>query len=398
MLAFSGGGTRAAAFAYGVLKELAATEVVTEKGPRPLHHEVDVISSVSGGSFTAAYFGLKGDGIFEDFEERFLRKNIQGNLVWRSLAPRNWFKQMSRKVGRSDIAAEYYSKNLFDGATFADLQRPDAPVLVINATDLVSGVRFPFFRQYFDMICADMDKYPVSRAVAASSAVPGLLSPIGLENYAGSCGYQPSERLTQDAEDERVTFRGDEARALLGYLDAKKRPWLHLVDGGIADNLGLRAYYNRLSLTESLAAAFLGDEHKGARNILLILVDSRVTTAPAWALYAKIPSLMQVIGSVSGIELARYDIDTIQLVRDSFEKGAEESSKPGSPVTFDFVDVHFGAVKDEKQRAVLNKVGTNFHIEDEQADALIAAGRQVLRESPAFQVFLARNRSGGHSK
>jgi len=154
MLAFSGGGTRAAAFAYGVLKELAATEVATSKGVRPLHHEVDVISSVSGGSFTSAYFGLKGDGIFEDFEERFLRKNIEGHLIWRSLAPRNWFKQMGHKYGRSDIAAEYYSEQVFDGATFADLQRPDAPVLVINATDLVTGVRFPFFRQYFDLICA----------------------------------------------------------------------------------------------------------------------------------------------------------------------------------------------------------------------------------------------------
>jgi len=53
MLAFSGGGTRAATFTYGVLQELAATQVVTEKGARPLHHDVDIISSVSGGSVTS---------------------------------------------------------------------------------------------------------------------------------------------------------------------------------------------------------------------------------------------------------------------------------------------------------------------------------------------------------
>jgi len=117
-----------------------------------------------------------------------------------------------------------------------------------------------------------------------------------------------------------------------------------------------------------------------------------VTSTPDWALYAKIPSLIQVIGSVSGIELARYDVDTIELVRDSFEKATQANSKRGRPVTFDFVDVHFGAVKDEKQRAALNKVGTNFHISDAQADALIAAGRQVLRESVEFQSFLARIR------
>jgi len=90
------------------------------------------------------------------------------------------------------------------------------------------------------MICADLDKYSLSRAVAASSAVPGLLSPIGLENCAGSCGYEPGPWLTESMKDEHITIRRIEAKALEGYLDAEKRPWLHLVDGGIADNLGLR--------------------------------------------------------------------------------------------------------------------------------------------------------------
>ena len=40
------------------LKELAQTRVTTEKGSRSLLKEVDVISSVSGGSFTSAYYAL----------------------------------------------------------------------------------------------------------------------------------------------------------------------------------------------------------------------------------------------------------------------------------------------------------------------------------------------------
>ena len=210
LLAFSGGGTRAAAFSYGVLQELAATEVMTQKGPRPLHHEVDVISSVSGGSFTSAYFGLRGDAIFEEFEERFLRKNIEGALIGQFFNPLNWPKLMNLSYGRSDIAAEYYSKHVFDGATFADLERPGAPAVVINATDLGSGMRFPFYRAYFDLICADIDQYPVSRAVAASSAVPGLLSPISLESYAGRCGYQ-TQRVDHAVREGRG-FHGSEVR------------------------------------------------------------------------------------------------------------------------------------------------------------------------------------------
>ena len=79
-LTFSGGGTRAAALSYGVLEELRKTEVVIDGRKRRLVDEIDGISSVSGGSFTAGYYGLFGDRIFEDFESKFLKKNIQGGL------------------------------------------------------------------------------------------------------------------------------------------------------------------------------------------------------------------------------------------------------------------------------------------------------------------------------
>ncbi|MGO9612803.1 MAG: patatin-like phospholipase family protein [Dissulfurispiraceae bacterium] len=73
-LTFSGGGTRAAAFSYGVLEELRATEVTLDGKKRRLIDEVDAISAVSGGSFTAGYYGLFGECIFEDFESKFLKK------------------------------------------------------------------------------------------------------------------------------------------------------------------------------------------------------------------------------------------------------------------------------------------------------------------------------------
>ena len=72
VLTFSGGGTRAAAFAYGVLEKLRDTEIVWDGQRRRLLDEVDVISSVSGGSFPAAYYGLFGDGIFDEFPEKAL--------------------------------------------------------------------------------------------------------------------------------------------------------------------------------------------------------------------------------------------------------------------------------------------------------------------------------------
>ncbi len=87
MLAFSGGGTRAAALAYGVVEELRDTTVVIDGRPRRLIDEIDVISSVSGGGFTSAYFGLHGDRIFDDFEDAFLRRDVQGQLIRGPLNP-----------------------------------------------------------------------------------------------------------------------------------------------------------------------------------------------------------------------------------------------------------------------------------------------------------------------
>ena len=75
MLAFSGGGTRAAAFSYGVLEFLRRTEVVGPKGNKVrLLDQVDVITGVSGGSFTALAYGLYGDKLFADYEQRFLKR------------------------------------------------------------------------------------------------------------------------------------------------------------------------------------------------------------------------------------------------------------------------------------------------------------------------------------
>ena len=86
-LSFSGGGTRAAAFSYGVLEELRRTNIVVNGKPRRLIDEVDLITGVSGGSFTALSYALYGDQLFSEYEERFLKRNVQGTLLARALNP-----------------------------------------------------------------------------------------------------------------------------------------------------------------------------------------------------------------------------------------------------------------------------------------------------------------------
>lgn len=390
LVGFSGGGTRAAAFSYGVLQELAQTSVRTVRGPRTLLDEVDVISSVSGGSFTAAYYGLYGQGLFEDFEQKFLRKNVEGDLLGRCFRPDYFFRLWAPSFGKSDIADTYYSKYLYDGATFKDLKRPGAPLIVINATDLATGLRFSFNNPYFDQICSDFDNYPISRAVAASSAVPVLFTPIILENYAGTCGYQMPSMIVDASQDASLMSGRLQAQSLQGYQDAEHHPWLHLVDGGIADNLGLRAFYEGVLLTGDPRRALAGMGHPNARRILMISVNSHARHEAKWPLKPKSPSLVKMLGSVSDVQMNRYGLDTIDIVQYSYKTWAQRLSTSGRPVTFDFVEVGFDNVQDVEERHSLDMIGTNFHLSDEKIDLLITAARQVVRESPSLKKFLSR--------
>src|SRR5262245_29064830 len=86
VVSFSGGGMRAAALAYGVLEVLANVGLPTPT-PHRLLDEIDLITAVSGGSFTAAYYGVAGDRIFSSYEADFLRRDVGGTLIWRLLSP-----------------------------------------------------------------------------------------------------------------------------------------------------------------------------------------------------------------------------------------------------------------------------------------------------------------------
>jgi NTE family protein len=255
LLTFSGGGTRAAAFSYGVLETLRDTQVSVRGEKKRLLDEVDWISGVSGGSFTAGYYGLFGERIFEDFEARFLKKNIQGAIMNGILFnPVNWVKLFSSYYGRSDLAADYYNKNVFDGGTFSDILARNGPMIVINATDMFQGTRISFIQDAFDLICSDLSSFPVARACAASSAVPLVLTPVTMKNYAGQCGYELPEvlRTAMRPPKDLASRRFDLANNMLPFMNSEQMPYIHMVDGGVADNLGLRAALERVTLLGDL--------------------------------------------------------------------------------------------------------------------------------------------------
>src|SRR5262249_44118714 len=130
---FSGGGTRASTLAFGALRELARQQITWEGKRKRLLDELDAISALSGGTFTAGYYALNGDQIFHDFEGRFLRKDWESELKSRILrSPSNWFRLWSPYFGRTHILAEMLDEALFEGKTYGDLlKRQKRPYLVM---------------------------------------------------------------------------------------------------------------------------------------------------------------------------------------------------------------------------------------------------------------------------
>ena len=389
VLAFSGGGTRAAAFAYGVLEELRDTPLPTDDGTMRMLDEVDSISGVSGGSFPAAYFGLFGDRIFEDFDVRFLKKNVQGALVRQVLIPWNAFALLGPALSRSDLAARYYEKNVFDGATFGDLAAATGPSIHINATDLTEGTRFTFGKAGFNVICSDFDGFPVSRAVAASSAVPGLLSPLTLRNYAGRCGFEPPEWF-EEALGTRWTDprRYRAAKTALPYLDSDRKRYIHLVDGGVSDNLGLRIVMDRVRGMGDIEKMREIIDADVPDHIVVIVVNAETEPDSAIDLTSAAPGLAASMNLVSGAQIRRYNFETLQLAYAEVENWVDTFSEAGYEVTGHLVEVSFDLIQDDERRDYFKRMPTSFALSDEQVDALREAGRTLLRESPVFKEVL----------
>ena len=407
ILTFSGGGTRAAALSYGVLQVLADTQVTVGGKQRRLIDEIDVISSVSGGSFTSAYYGLFGDRIFEDFETRFLKRNVEGDLALRLISPSSWPKLMSSYYARSDLAADFFDEILFEGKTFSEFKIPRLPLIAINATDIALGTQFTFLGYQFAPICTDLASYPVSRAVTASAAVPGPFSSIVLKNYAGTCDYQlPHWAASALHEGITTKRRYQDAKILNSYIDTEKFAYIHLFDGGLSDNLGVRFILNYTAQTENIWQLMEALNLQDTRKLAIIVVNARNQMATDFAKERQSAPIIDTIGLISSIPLDRYSFDTLDLLRRNI-KGWEESvtdrrckkietakgEKKSDTDSLDrncaaktyLIEVSLDQTPTESERRKLLSLPTSFYLNPEDIDRLKTAADELLSSSVEFQ-------------
>jgi NTE family protein len=306
------GGTRAAALAHGVLEELAGIEIQWEVRRRRLLDEVDALSAVSGGSVTAAYYALHGDRLFQDFGERFLHRDIEADFLRRMLNPVHWPRLWSPFSGRSDPLGDLFDELLFEGATFADLNKASGrPFVTLSATDMAAGTRFEFVREQFDLMCADLGRFSIARAVAASAAVPVLMSPIMLSNRAGRCGSPDLAAVDKAMQERRLSSRqAYYANKLRSYLDAEARPYIYLIDGSLADNLGLRSPLETVFMQDDAWQLVQRLGIADVRKVVFIVVNASTGPDLSWNRVASIPGIGAVLQAFKDIPIDRCSFET----------------------------------------------------------------------------------------
>jgi NTE family protein len=398
VLTFSGGGKRAAAFSYGVLEALRDIKVTTPDGEiHPLLDEIDLISAVSGGAFTAAYYAMNGHEAFDSFVPLFLNHDTERDL-WRNvLSPASWFRLASPLISRSDLEVEYLDKGLFRGATVWDVMTR-SPRVIITATDLVRAEPFAFTREQLNGVCVDPDSVPLARAVFSSAATPIYFAPLVMRSYAGQCGYQPPPSVTESLDAEGDGYRRERARRLYSFLDSAKAPYLHLADGAFTDNLGARAILDEVALGDTVTDALRRNGYSRARRMLFIVVDARTGFDPKYAKSPKTIGIKKVMDAVVSVTFNRYSFETLNLLRARVGRWEREVRTTRCKASLaipdcdkfdvDLVELSFDRVRDPAEREYLDRVPSAFTLSTEEIIRLRRAAHTLVEESPELRHFI----------
>ena len=404
-LAFSGGGTRAAAFSFGVLNELERTRAGSSQ-TKSLLDRVDFVSGVSGGAVTAAYFGLKKRDALTDFRERFLLRNAEEALNTQ-ISLGNIGRALGGGVNNSQFR-DWLDRNLFDGARFDSFGDERRPRVWINASDIYNRTPFVFGKTAFDALCSDIRSYRISEAVAASAAVPLAFAPIVLETYPGGCQTQlPAwiERARRDPNAQPLLKSFADANAR--YHDGSMK-YVKLLDGGLVDNYGLSGFSIGMLAAQRPFEPMTERQAVKVRRMMFVIVDAGRGISGDFA---------QRVEGPSGVELVSAAADTAidASVRSSYAafstlvndwtsrvkrwrcglSAAGRSPLGAAPGwRCGDVSVFIDRVSFERlgpaRAGILNAIPTRFSLPAEQIDLLIEGGADALRGSGPYQAFRRR--------
>jgi len=409
IMAFSGGGVRASAMAYYTLQEL---NQVPDGAGGTLLDDVAVISSVSGGSVTAAYYGLYGQAGLPAFYNKFLTQDNMWKIESQLFNPWVDLKLAVGAMGRVDAERDVFDAELFHHKTFAYLQARGAPIIIMNATDMASGDIFAFGPSRFDDLCSNLSSLPIATAVSASAAFPILLSPVTLQDFSKGCAgsrdvgsmsahlFANAEGpLTNPDQYEEALYENDLQHGAGARTDVQ---YVHLLDGGLADNLGVTSLGQVLNKPDKDALILNLFNTEAPRKVVLISVRARSSVESPLYQQAAAPGEISMISAVAGIPL---DANTNNLGL-KFSQIAEEDRedlfkiallyRQSQPQVYTVdIDPYHLLGTEAVLRAKVEAIPTTWTLSHQQLRTIQTAVHALLGDDPGFQALIAGQNAPG---
>ena len=416
LMAFSGGGARAAALAAAVLAKMDGVTYTASDGRHRLTDDITLVSSVSGGSVTAAWLGLyRGENLGErlaELKDRFLTQDNMGSLKGNLVNPLFWVREAFTDYSRIQALEELLDKRLFDGKQISEINQPGKPFVIFNASDMAGGETFAFTPSRFDDICSDFDSMRLSTAVAASAAFPIALTPVTFKDFQKDC--PGNIRDARWAEIEQAAPQGQlnlaEYRNARYTNDLRQREptfrsikFIHLLDGGLADNLGINSIRDALSRgsddTHLLQEINLGH----VRKLVVIIVNAR--SDPPNELYQK-QDASGLFGQLAAVTSAPIDANSLnaqqnidrlllEMARAAVEAPNTDIALQVYNVTVDFDTIAADTPGHRALRDVVKTIPTSWNIDADQLSTIDQASALILDNDGCYRQLLADLKATG---
>ena len=195
-------------------------------------------------------------------------------------------------------------------------------------------------------------------------------------------------------------------KELARYYDSVHRPYLHLVDGGVADNAALRGVLDIVIGFEALHLLGQPTPLDHVRRIIFVVVNSHSAPKTTWDETEESPGNIRVLIQATGVPIQKYSFEGMELLRDTVARwntlrrirDSVAFSADKDPALKDLVnapnvdlyaiDVSFPALTDKAEFDYLNDLPTSFVLSDEAVDRLRAAAQTIILDSPDFQRLL----------
>ena len=190
---------------------------------------------------------------------------------------------------------------------------------------------------------------------------------------------------------------------LHSYEDSVHRPYVHLFDRGLSDNLGMRGVLEVLDDLEALSYLGQSSPLDRVRRIIVFVVNSRSSPRTDWDEHEHPPGAIPLLIKATGVPIDHYSYDTVETLKDTVarwqamrrvRKSAAFAANKDPAVAHALrtpdidlyaIDVSFAALKDPAERDCLNDLPTSFVLPPEAVDRVRADAVTIIHESPDFK-------------